>query len=121
MTTPITTIRHTTASFRHDYFTCMCLTADCLRFLRSVTTDKARGYSDTGPCLPVAPSKEKITREGTSLSIAHAQVFSVSRHLLLFCLCSVEFHKKIGNHLPPLLHFLFVCVYQQFVCVYQKI
>ena len=67
MTTPITTIRHTTASFRHDYFTCMCLTADCLRFLRSVTTDKARGYSDTGPCLPVAPSKEKITGEGTSL------------------------------------------------------
>ena len=42
----------------------MCLTADCLRFLRSVTTDKARGYSDTGPCLPVAPSKEKITGEG---------------------------------------------------------
>ena len=46
----------------------MCLTADCLRFHRSVTTDKARGYY-TGPCLPVAPSKEKITGEGISLGV----------------------------------------------------
>ena len=67
MTTPITTIRHITASFGDGYFTCMLLTADCLRFLSSVTTDKARGYSDTGLCLPVAPSKEKITGEGISL------------------------------------------------------
>ena len=42
----------------------MSLTANCLHFLQTVTTDKARGYSDTGPCLPVAPSNEKITGPG---------------------------------------------------------